>query len=152
MVRVNQKDTCYCLSTVVHTEMLHPRPKPMLPEVNRSLCTLLLVLRHPNESYPAGQRGHCLSLWPPSDIADKATHFADRGRVNSKHFCLLQMWLNYLNVFKKVQCQSIINFFFQQNGCFPSVLLADSRWKASHCLFTKFFLAHWIFILLGWTK
>lgn len=104
MVRVNQKwiQCKRCgLSLVVCTELLHPRLKPMLPEVSRSLWAISLVLRRPNESYPAKQHSRRLSLWPPSDIADEATHFADRERLNSEHFSLLQMWLSYLNVFKQ---------------------------------------------------
>ena len=75
--------------------------KLTLPEVSRSLCTISPVLRHPQESYPSRQHTRRVSLWPPSDFADKATHSADREMLNSKHFGLLQMWLNYLNVLKQ---------------------------------------------------
>lgn len=129
MVRINQKwiqcKRC-CLSPVVCTKLLQPRPKPTLPEASRSLCTVSLVLRHPNESHPARQDSHHLSLLT-SGSADRAPRSADEKKLSSKRFSLVQMWLNYLHVFKQMQCQSSINTIFQQNGCFSSVLLADAK-------------------------
>lgn len=86
---------------VCFTELWHPRTKLGLPELSRSPCTISLVLRHPNESSPARQHTWRLFLWPSSEIAHEATHLADGGKLNSKHFGLLHMWLNYLNVFKQ---------------------------------------------------
>lgn len=48
------------------------------------------------------QLGSAVVVSPPtSAIPDKATQSADGEMLNSKHFGLSQMWLNYLNVFKQ---------------------------------------------------
>lgn len=59
-------------------------------------------LQSPGIQMNTVQLGSAVAVSPPtSAIPDKATQFADGEMLNSKHFGLSQMWLNYLNVFKQ---------------------------------------------------